>query len=80
MALCCTAEGLSNPKSFVVGTVAVDASEQFFFEFHGLEGGVYLELLARLDLHVALLLQFLRFLATRLDVLVVFLNHALLEL
>jgi|688.fasta_scaffold1227915_1 hypothetical protein len=80
IALCCTAEGLSNPTLFLDNTIAVDASEEFFFEFHGLESGVYFELLAGLDLHVALILQFLGFLAPREGVFIVFLNHVIFQL
>lgn len=39
-------------------TIAVDSSQKLIFEFHGLEGLINFEFLARLDLDIGLVLQF----------------------
>jgi hypothetical protein len=52
MALCWTAEGLSKPEVMIGVTIAVDASEEFFLETHGLESGIDFEGFVGLDFDV----------------------------
>ena len=55
MALCCTAEGLSKPEIRKWITVAIDTSEELFFESHGFESGVDFEGFVGLDFDVFVL-------------------------
>ena len=55
MALCCTAEGLSNPGINKRITIAIDSSEELLLKTHGFEGGIDFKGLSCYDFDVVIM-------------------------